>query len=137
MCASFTPKSEKEIVLEGLIPAKSICDIEVLEATDGESKSSGNKMITLKLKAFHEGREFIIFDYIIFGQPMTNGQQFKLRRSCDTFGILNCYNSGVVDAVDYKDKCGQAKISISSDKNGQHPDRNGIGEYLPRPITPF
>ena len=128
--AIFTPKTEEAIVTEGLIPAKTICDIEVMEATDTVSKSSGNDMIVLKIKVYHENGFKVITDYITFGNK--NAEEFKVRRSCDCFGILDAYNSGNLEAADYKNKSGKAKIGIQSDKTGQYPDKNVIGEYCKR-----
>ena len=131
--ATVQPKSEAQIITDGLIPARSICDIEVIEATDSTSKSSGNDMIVLKLKVFHDGKTKVLTDYITFGQ--SNAEEFKQRRACDTFGILNAYNSGKLFASDFEGKSGQAKISVQTDKTGNYPDKNAIGEYLVRPVT--
>lgn len=132
--ANFEPKTENQIISEGLIPAKTICDIEVLKATDEVSKTSNNEMIVLKLKVFHGNGFKIITDYITFGN--SNAAEFKLRRSCETFGIINAYNSGNVFASDYEGKSGKAKIGIQSDKTGQYPDKNVINEYL-KPESPM
>ena len=58
----YTPKTETELAQEGLIPSKTICDVEVAEAIDRPSKA-GNPMITLKLNVFDEtGAMRVIFD---------------------------------------------------------------------------
>jgi hypothetical protein len=100
----------------------------LLVKAEEKKSSKGNDMYVLDLRVFHNNRSFYWKDYIVVTQ------EFKFRRSCDTFGILNAYKSANVDASDYMGKSGKAKIGIQPEKDG-YPARNNIAEYLSRELV--
>ena len=122
---NFTTYSEKDLPTNLL--EKGEYHVEVFEATDATSQSSGDDMIKLNVAVWVEDKvRCRIFDYLIDSMPA------KLRHACDTFGILSKYETGRLSASDFNGKSGRAKIDIQVDKNGQYPDKNVIKDYICR-----
>lgn len=124
----FMPQSEEQIIKESLIPDKTICDVEIVDAEDTISKTTGNEMIKLTIKVFYEGREFIMFSYITFGDA--HMARLTLARSCNSFGIMDAYNKGSISAHDYMGKSGKAKIRLKDDPT--YGLKNEIAEFIKR-----
>lgn len=120
----FQPMSEKEALEQNLLQPGTY-DFEVISAEDKQSESSGNDMIALKLRIFTDTGEKTVFDYLVF----TEKNQFKIRRFCETTGMLSRYESGELAAEDCENRCGKAVLGIQKDKTGQYPDRNTVKEY--------
>lgn len=120
----FSPKTEKEIAEEGLLP-KGVYSFEITEAKDAVS-SKGNDMITLKLKIFdNEGNSRgVITDYLM------EAIAYKLRHAAVVCGLGDAYESGELKAFDFENKMGEVKVDIQKDKAGQYPDRNVIRDYV-------
>ncbi len=126
--AKFIAKTYDQINAESLIPAKTECDVEIIEATDAVS-STGNDMIVLTLKAYHGEGHKIIKDYILFKF------EYKFRTACDSFGILDAYNSENVSAEDFGTRSGKAIIGIQA-ASDKYDAKNVISSYVPRPAEP-
>lgn len=119
----LTPKSEQQIQNENLLPLGEY-DFEILDAEETTSKA-GNDMIKMKVKIFTDDHgERTIFDYLM------ENVAYKLRHAAEACGLLESYESGVLDAEDFKRKVGRCKIGVQKDKSGQYPDRNVIQDYL-------
>lgn len=132
MALSFQPKSESELASQNLIPDKTECDFEVLQAFDKISKSSGLPMIEVKLNVYREdGSGKFINDYL------TGGMEAKLRHFCDTTGLLPQYQAGALCAADCVGRAGKCRVGIEEDKNGQYPPKNKIKDYIVRKAKPF
>lgn len=118
----FTPKTEKEIAEENLLP-KGEYDYEVTEAADTKSKA-GNEMIALKLRIYHgEGGGRIVNDYLMEAMPG------KLRNFCAQHALLDRYESGTLNAADCEGRSGRVFIKIEKDKSGQYADKNAVAGY--------
>lgn len=123
----FTPKDEKDLKKFELLPADSIYDFEVLEATDRVSKS-GNEMIEINLGLYITDKiGHRIYDYLL------SQMEAKLRHFCDTTGLLREYENGTLTAAMCKGRAGKCKIGIKTDKNGEYADRNFVKDYICRP----
>ncbi len=120
---NFTPKSDKEISEENLLP-KGDYDYEVLEAIDSKSKS-GNEMITLKLRFFHgESGTRVFKDYLL--EQMAG----KLKHFCVSHGMQEHYDKGSLKAEHCMGLAGRATVGIKKDKTGQYPDANTVFDYV-------
>lgn len=119
----FTPKSEKEIAEEGLLPDGEY-DFEIANAEEATSKA-GNPMITLRLRVFGpDGEPHPVRDWIL------DDNHRKLRGLCEAVGLLARYEDGEVSDADLMGCTGRAKVVIRKDKNGQYPDQNGVAYYI-------
>lgn len=119
----FQPKTEKQILEEGLFPIGEY-SFEILEAVEAVSKR-GNQMIKLTLNVQNDqGGGITIFDYLMAAMPL------KLRRCAEACNLLHKYDEGHLDAFDLQGKTGLLKLSVEQDKTGQYPDKNIVNEYL-------
>ncbi len=125
----YQPKTEKQIIEEGLAPA-GIYSFEVYEAADKTSKT-GNDMIELKLRLFdHEGTSRgMVTDYLL------EKLAYKLRHAAVACGLEDVYNNGELTATDFKDKMGEVKIRIQEDKEGKYPAKNVVADYVVKKET--
>jgi hypothetical protein len=125
---NFTPRSENEC--RTLLPA-AIYDVEILSAVDKISKS-GNEMIEVKVGVWEGDRiRCHLYDYLLEGMPA------KLRHCCDSFGILDLYQSGQLSSVKLHGKVGKAKIGIQKSKDDAYPDKNIVVDYVCRKPLPL
>ena len=137
----FTPMTDEELLISQLIPAKEICEFEVLQSVDHVSEISGNKMIKVSLKVFYKNYSILIFDYLmthVFDKETkllvpSPKMQWKLKQFCKTTGTLDKFNSGNLEPSDFLDKIGVLKIGIQEDKDGKYPPRNSVYDYLDQP----
>lgn len=137
----FKPKSREEIAKDaderkkemnrkGLLKS-GIYDGEVMRAEETTSKSSGNQMIKLKVRIFHDGGEAHLYDYI------TSTQEEKLCAFCDAVGLSKEYDAGDVNSDEMEGRAFRAKIGIEDEKpkedgDGNWPAKNKIKDYLPK-----
>lgn len=118
----FTPKSENEIASENLL-TPGVYGFEIIEASDEISKA-GNEMIKLTVHVFDDGSPVTLYDYLM------EKVAYKLRHAAEVCGLLDDYERGALDALDFQGKTGRCKVVIQKDKTGQFPDKNGIADYL-------
>jgi hypothetical protein len=122
---TFNAKPENELI-DLLKPSDG--NFEVLEATEKYSKSNGNPMIELKLKAWdEEGREGNIFDYLMLNN--TNFALRRIRHFCYSCGLGEHYEKGTLSGLDCVGKQGKIKIDIKKAENG-YPDKNIVKDYI-------
>lgn len=119
----FQPKSEKELAEANLIPAKTICDFEVIEAKDTVSKTSNAEMIAIKLKVFYNDGFKLVNDYLL--EAMAS----KLRHFCEASGLMKEYADGSLRAEHCLGACGKLKVAIE-DKNDGYQPKNKVGDYV-------
>jgi len=129
MSLRFTPKSEKEIEEERLIP-EGTYGFEVTQAVQTESKS-GNDMIKVMMKVFKPDGNFVfVTDYIV----LTDNMMYKLLHFCQATGLEEAYESGefaLDDAgalADFTGATGELKLGIQ--KSDDYPDRNTVKDYI-------
>lgn len=119
----FTPKSDKEIAEENLLP-KGEYDYEVIEAAD-KTSSKGNEMIELKLRFFHgESGTRVFKDYLL--EQMAG----KLKHFCVSHNLQQKYDAGTLRADDCLGLSGRATVGIKKDKTGQYSDANTVFDYV-------
>lgn len=119
----FTPKSEKQIAEEGLLP-EGTYGFEVAKAEDKVSKS-GNDMIEVNLRVFNTDGSFVfVRDYLM------EKISYKLRHFAEAAGLLEKYESGEFTASDCEGRTGNVKIIIKKDTTGQYPDKNEVRDYV-------
>ena len=124
------PKSREEIAREKLLKP-GIYDFEVMRAEETTSKKSGNAMVKIKIRVFHDGGEAHIYDYI------TSTQVEKLCAFCDAVGLSKEYDAGDVKSDDMEGRSGRAKIGIEDEKpkedgEGNWPAKNKVKDYVPK-----
>lgn len=125
---TYTPKSEEQLIREGLIP-DGIYDYEVVETDDTPSKKK-NPMFTLKLHVYdQDANPRVITDYIALG---SNFGERKLRHAADGSGIIDIYNSGELVHTDFLGRSG--KVSIKTQEGSkEYPDpKNVVHDYIKR-----
>lgn len=121
----FTPKSEKELAEDNLLPLGTY-DFEIVDAEEKTSKA-GNDMIVIKHHIFDSnGNPRIIFDYLM------EQLAYKLRHAADACGLLDHYESGALEASDFKGKTGKLKLTIQKSKDPQYADKNVVADYVKR-----
>ncbi len=118
------PKTQHEIEEGNLFPAGEY-DFEITDAIETVSKSSGNEMIALRLKVFNGvGRFILVSDYLL------ESVAYKLRHCCEACGIIEVYETGNLDAIDFQGRSGRLKLRIDEDKSGQYAKKNSVADYI-------
>ncbi len=120
----FSPKSKEEIAAERGVLKAGEGEFIVTEALETTSKS-GNEMMKLKLKVWDsEGREGMVFDYLI------NNVHWKLYNFFESIGNLEAYEAGVLDPLVLIGAAGKCKLGIQKDATGKYGDQTKIVDYL-------
>lgn len=126
----FTPRSVEDLELEekkreeALLLQKGDYDFEVTEAIEKTSKS-GNPMIQVRLKVFHEDSFRFVTDYLM------EKMAFKLRHFAESVGLLEEYNAGQFDASNLVGASGVVKLEIEPAK-GAFAAKNSVKDYAIR-----
>lgn len=124
---TYTPKSEEQLVKEGLLDDGTY-DFEIIDTNDQPSKK-GNDMFTLTLRAFdHDGGTRTIFDYMVLS---SNLGERKLRRAADACGLIDVYTSGELKHYTFMGATGKVKLKQQDGTDGYMP-KNVVADYLPR-----
>ncbi len=128
----FDPKEEADLL--DLLEAGE-GDYEVIKAVFGHSKSSGNPMITITLKAWDKsGNQGLITDYLMISEKSFALR--KIRHFCFSCGMQESYERGGFNADECKDKSGKLIIGIEKGqpKEGSpseiYPDKNRVVDYV-------
>jgi hypothetical protein len=122
----FQPKAEDEVKRAFAPIPKGTYDFEVLEASD-EVSAKGNDMIKVNI-AIWQGDKVLcrVFDYLL------PSMEAKLRHACDACGLLDRYQSGSLQAVDFIGRAGKVRIKIKKETD-QYPAKNEVEDYVCRP----
>jgi hypothetical protein len=109
----ITPKSEQQLKEEEAERMKAFqCpdgtwDFEVIEATEGVSKSSGAEMITITMSVFAESdKPYMIKDYLL------ESVSHKVRHFFFSAGRGDLYDGGRFTADDCRGLCGKVIIKL-------------------------
>ena len=95
-----------------------------------ETSHAGNPQVVVKLKINYEGRDYVVYDYLVNTERM----RWKTRHFCLSLGLENEYNNKT-----FLDHCigktGDAKIKTQKGKlrpDGQsfYPDKNVVEDYV-------
>jgi hypothetical protein len=117
----FTPKSERELQEERLLP-EGVYNFEVAEAEDAVSKK-GNEMIAVTLRVFSDsGRALLVDDYLM------EAMLFKLLHFCEATGLSAKYAAGTLEAQDCIGRGG--KVKLAHEEKGGFPPRNVVKDYV-------
>lgn len=124
----FTPKTDKEIEEERLLPEGEY-SFEVTQAVQYRSKA-GNDMMKVMMKVFKpDGKHILITDYL--GEMML----YKLKHFFDATGLQELYEAGEVhtnDLGEYEDLHGATgELKLGIQKSDDYPDRNNVKDYIP------
>jgi hypothetical protein len=120
----FEPKSEKEIQEGRLIP-DGVYDFDVLDATDGVTKT-GKDMIALKLRVYlNNGNALEMKDWLVADDTMA----WKLRKFAESIGLLESYEAGELIADDLPGRSGKLQVGHKDDPEFGPQNRvKGYGE---------
>lgn len=117
----ITPKTEEEIKSAFCLPEGEY-PFEISAAEDTVSKS-GNDMIKMTVRVFKADGNFnLVTDYLLASM------EYKLRHACEACGVLDKYETGVLNGADFIGKEGVLKLSIR--KSDQYGDQNQIKDYV-------
>jgi len=119
----FTPKTEAELELEGLLPDNTY-EAEVLKCEE-KSDSKGRDMLSLKLNVLGEHGSRHIYDHI---SPHWGGFAVKFREFFESMGQLPMYESGDIDP---ELLVGQyVTVITGTEKQDDYPAKNVIKAYV-------
>jgi len=121
----FEPKSKEELekANDKFAPfPDGIYDCEVLDAEDTVSKA-GNDMIAVKLCVYNGEQNRFVNDWLMAKL------EYKLRHAAETFGLLDKYEKGELEGIDFQGKTGKVKIKIQ--KSEGYKDKNAVVDYIP------
>lgn len=123
-----TPKTDDELN-PLLFPGE--YDAEVIKAEEKIS-AKGNDMIAIVLRVFHDGSvPVLVNDYLLDSVPD------KLKRFCESAGLINEYEAGELDADGCKGASVRVKLKIDKDKTGDFPDKNAVAGYVAKRKLPL
>lgn len=106
----FTPKTDEQIQQDRLLP-DGVYDFEVMSAEDATSKT-GKDMIALTLRVFlPSGSAIQLKDWLLADDTMA----WKLKKFCETIGMLEQYESGQFYAEDLDGRAGKVRIGSKTD----------------------
>lgn len=121
MTMRFTPKSEKEINEERLLPEGNY-PFEISAAESKKSKS-GNDMIEILVRVYKpDGKFILVTDYLM------EKMLYKLLHCCQACGLEGQYNQGLLEADMFIGKTGMLKLKV--DPEGQYPAKNSVKDYI-------
>ena len=141
----FTPKTDSDIEQEAEErkakyqpwPAGTICDYEIICATDKMTKEKikdGNtipprEMIEIDVEVYNDkGEKKTLMDWL------GEWSDQKTKNICEAGGILDVYNKGEIVASDLYHKTGKCRVGIQkggdNGNGGKYPDKNNITDYL-------
>lgn len=119
---NFVPRKEEELNTFEIFP-KGEYDFTVVKADDGVSKV-GNPMIKLALDIYApNGKKSRVFDYLL------ESLAYKLKHFCDTVGLSQEYESGIIVSDMCINRTGRCTIGIQHDKTGEYSDKNVVRDY--------
>lgn len=129
----FTPKTEAEIA-EANLWSDGEYGFEILDqitlgqsnyyTMDTTSKKSGADMIQLVVKVYNAEGEFrTLIDYLLASM------EFKLRHAAAACGLLEKYETGELNAADFKGKRGFLKLRVGK-AQGDYPAKNEVKDYV-------
>lgn len=123
-----TPRTEEEIRTMMIWPDGEY-SFEILNADEKISKSSGKDMLEILFKVYNnDGKSKLITDYLLDNDDPR--MSFKLRHLCNCVGLLESYNKGQLEAIQFIGKSGKAILKTQKDKFGNYPDKNVIKDYI-------
>ncbi len=121
MSMRFTPKSEKQLNEEKLLPEGDY-PFEISGAENATSKK-GNPMIKITVRVYKPDGQFILVtDYLM------EAMLYKLLHCCQACGLEEQYNTGLLEPEMFVGKTGMLKLKV--DPEGEYPAKNSIKDYI-------
>lgn len=115
-------KKQEEAESRFLWPAGEY-DFEIMLAEDKVS-SKGNEMIALDINVFNEsGQTLGVKDWLM------EVMEFKLRHAAEACGLLERYEAGELEALDFQGKTGRLRLKIGKKQEG-YKQRNEVADYI-------
>lgn len=122
MSMRFTPKTEKQLKEERLLPEGDY-PFQISEAESAVSKK-GNSMIKIGVRVFKPDGQFImVTDYLM------EAMLYKLLHCCQACGLEENYNQGMLEPDMFIGKTGMLKLKVDPEKDG-YPAKNSIKDYI-------
>ena len=97
-------------------------------AVEGESKSSGKEMVTLRWKVYAGNRTFYVEDYIVNPDGI-----WKFKQIAKALGEEKVFNAGEFVCEDYIGRNVTVTIKIEPGQ-GDFADKNRVKAYKPKPL---
>ena len=119
---------DHEQELKYLIQDKTECDFEIISAIEGVSKTSGNEMITLDVKVFHDGNEFQLKHYL------TGKNVSHIKQLCALSG--QDFNADYLDPDRLIGVSGKCVVRVEKSQDPQYNDKNKIGKFIVECLEP-
>lgn len=127
---TFNPMSEEEINAFSLMD-EGVYDFEVVKSTRKVSKSN-NPMAELNINVWDkEGKQHLIFDYLVFSTVPLNIK--KVKHFCDATGLQEEYKKGQVPE-ELQGRSGKVQIGVQEEQpkpgGGFYPKKNCVIDYV-------
>ncbi len=127
----FSPLTEEQLINAELGVKEGIVNFLVKHASHEISKKSGNKMIKLQLIVTDDnGTQTMIWDYLLDSSPF---MLRKLKHFCESCGLDNSYQSGLLKAMDCINKRGKCEVELETVPDGtssEYKRKYKINDYL-------
>lgn len=119
----FTPKSDKELNAENLLPVGEY-DFEITKAINKQFQT-GSQGIALTVMVFTaDGTGRLVNDNLVFSDKA----MFKVSQFAKATGLYEKYSQGEIDASDCERRTGRCKVDIEPE--GEYPAKNKIKSYV-------
>lgn len=117
----FEPKTEEQLKSANILP-EGVYDFEVLDAVEGVSKKGNPQIVTTLMVYGNDGMTRYVRDYL------TQAFAHKLRHFCETAGLLDAYNNGLLT----DDMCRgvSGKVAIKIEKQEGFAEKNAVKDYI-------
>lgn len=120
MAFTFAPKTDDDIAKSNLLPEGEY-DFEVIVATEGTSRTSGQPMITAMIQLFTSEGVKVMKDYFVASMER------KWKDFCFAVGLDSEYNAGRVEAATLAGRAGKLRLGVEEGKD----KGDGSGEKWP------
>lgn len=120
----FTPISEQEYNNRNVWPA-GVYPCTILNCEEGKSKNTNDGYFKCKVQLYNtDGGTTNVFYYM-----MAEGKAaWQLRAGAETFGLLDKYDAGSIDAADFEMREGYATVGIQ-EETAEYPAKNIIKAF--------
>lgn len=135
MAFTFTPRSDEDIAKNNLL-AEGEYDFEVIAATEGVSRASGQPMVTTTIQLFTSEGVRVMKDYFVASQER------KWKDFCLSVGMDAEYNAGRVEPATLAGRAGKLRLGVEEgrdkgDGSGEKwPPKNSVKGYVRAKASP-
>ena len=135
MAFTFAPKTDDDIAKSNLL-VEGEYDFEVIAASEGISKTSGQPMVTSTIQVFTSEGIKVMKDYFVASMER------KWKDFCFAVGLDSEYNAGRVEPVALAGRAGKLKLGVEpgrekDDGSGDKwPPKNAVKGYVRAKASP-